>query len=155
MTLPRGIRNRNPGNIELGERWQGMAPQQTDGRFIQFSDHLWGIRAMARILRNYQRKHGLKTVREMIDRWAPPVENDTGSYARAVAEGMGLRGPDEPVDLMQVETVADMIQAMIRHENGLPNADSLRDLYGGRAPSDLVPGRWYTRADIWAGIALE
>ncbi|MFC3227318.1 hypothetical protein ACFOGJ_08765 [Marinibaculum pumilum] len=132
-----------------------MAPQQTDGRFIQFSDVLWGIRAMARILRNYQRKHGLKTVREMIDRWAPPVENDTGSYARAVASGMGLRGPDEPVDLMQVETLADMIQAMVKHENGLPNADSLRELYGGRPPSDLVPGRWYRRADIRAGIGLE
>ena len=35
--LPRGIRNRNPGNIRRSrDRWKGLAPAQTDPAFFVF-----------------------------------------------------------------------------------------------------------------------
>ncbi len=113
---PRGIRNSNPGNIELGsDKWQGLSADQTDGRFAQFDSPEYGIRAMAKVLGNYQVKHGLNTPREMIGRWAPAGENDVGSYAASVAKNSGL-DPDAPIDLSR--DGAALIAAMIQHENG-------------------------------------
>ena len=31
--LPRGIRNKNPGNIKLGTNWDGLADEQSDPTF--------------------------------------------------------------------------------------------------------------------------
>jgi len=36
--IPRGIRNHNPGNIEKGDPWQGLAADQSgDPRFAVFA----------------------------------------------------------------------------------------------------------------------
>jgi len=75
VSVPRGIRNRNPGNIRRsGDRWKGLAPLQTDPAFSVFETPVWGIRAMAVILRNYQKRYGLKSLAQLIGRWArqPP-----------------------------------------------------------------------------------
>lgn len=51
-TLPRGIRNKNPGNIKRNNtQWQGMQLIQNDPEFVQFKHPKYGFRAMARILR--------------------------------------------------------------------------------------------------------
>ena len=81
--LPRGIRNRNPGNIrKSGDRWKGLAPLQSDPAFFIFETPLWGIRAMATILRNYQRRHGLKSLVQIIGRWAPPTRTIPPTMSR-------------------------------------------------------------------------
>lgn len=71
MTIqtPRGIRNNNPGNIRWGDDWKGLVPkdQRTDKSFCQFTTPEYGIRAMIIILRNYQRKYGLDTVKLLPD----------------------------------------------------------------------------------------
>ena len=69
-TPPRGIRNRNPGNIDRGrDRWQGMADDQSpDPRFVVFTEAEWGIRAIVRVLRSYRDRHGLETVRAIVSR---------------------------------------------------------------------------------------
>ena len=36
--LPRGIRNKNPGNIKLGTAWDGLASEQTDPVFCVFGE---------------------------------------------------------------------------------------------------------------------
>ena len=117
---PRGIRNRNPGNIELisTTTWKGQCKKQTDGRFIQFKKPVWGIRAMAKTLLNYQRLHDRDTLRKIIDRWAPPVENDTSSYVDGVAHSMGGIDPDGELNLQFPQTLCSLISAMIQHENG-------------------------------------
>lgn len=121
MTIePRGVRNRNPGNIrKSSEPWRGLLPEaeQTDPAFFRFQSAEWGIRALAIILRTYQVKHGLKTIAAIIHRWAPPVENDTGAYAAAVAKAVGY-DPDEPIRLDDVDTMRGVVLAIIRHENG-------------------------------------
>jgi hypothetical protein len=113
--LPRGIRNNNPGNIErTGDKWRGMAPEQTDPRFVVFTDPVFGLRAMARVLRNYQRA-GFTTVRQMIHRWAPPAENATDAYVDAVAAAIGKRPDDDVTDA----DFPALMAAIVKHENGM------------------------------------
>lgn len=115
FTGPRGIRNNNPGNIERsGVTWKGMAQDQSrDPRFIVFSAPEYGIRAMARVLKNYLAQ-GYDTVQEVINRWAPPIENDTGAYVRAVAARVGV-SPTTPINASHLPM---LIEAIIQHENG-------------------------------------
>lgn len=119
MKPTRGERNNNPGNIERGTiHWQGMSADQSgDKRFIVFNSPEDGIRALGKLLFNYQRIHGLNTVRQIINRWAPPVENDTGSYVNAVANEVGV-SPDDKINLNDADTLAKLVTAIIRHENG-------------------------------------
>jgi len=119
MSTPRGIRNNNPGNIDrTAEKWQGMAADQSnDSRFVVFSAPVWGLRALAKVLLSYQRKHGLCTPAAIIGRWAPPVENDTGAYARQVAKALGV-GVGDQIDLQQPETLQRILPAIVQHENG-------------------------------------
>lgn len=117
--VKRGIRNKNPGNIDrTGEKWQGMADDQSaDPRFIVFKAPEWGIRALAKVLLSYREKHGRRTVRKIIDRWAPPVENNTGAYINAVAADLGVLADDE-VDVRQLDVMLPLVKAIISHENG-------------------------------------
>lgn len=114
----RGVRNNNPGNIEKSrDRWKGLAANQPDSRFFTFSEAKWGIRAMARILQNYQKKYGLDTIQDIIDRWAPPVENNTSAYVNAVARDTGF-GKDQKLDLKRHDHLFPLVKAIIDHENG-------------------------------------
>lgn len=116
--IPRGIRNNNPGNVEKGAQWQGLAEDQSqDDRFAVFSDAVWGIRAMARILDTYRQEHDLQSVAEIIRRWAPATENNTREYAEHVAERVGV-APSDPLP-EDTTTKRRMIAAMIEHENGM------------------------------------
>jgi hypothetical protein len=121
--VPRGIRNRNPGNIrKSGDRWKGLAPLQFDPAFFVFETPLWGVRAMAAILRNYQRRNSLKSLVRIIGRWAPATENDTAGYAMAVSRAMGV-DPRAQLDLSNAATLRALIIAIIRHENGVQPYD--------------------------------
>jgi len=116
---PRGLRNNNPGNIERGTvRWQGMADDQSaDPRFIVFKTPQWGVRALAKTLLTYQNQYGLRTLRGIVNRWAPNSENNTAAYVAAVAAGVGL-GPDTEIDLDTSEVMTPLVRAIILHENG-------------------------------------
>lgn len=112
----RGLRNNNPGNIRHGSDWQGLAAVQSDPSFATFVSPEYGIRAMAKLLQNYQTVYGLNTVRQIISRWAPPTENDTGSYVNHVAELLGVH-PDQSISVASALPV--LIPAIVRHENGV------------------------------------
>lgn len=113
--LPRGIRNNNPGNIRHGADWRGMRATQTDPAFVQFETPEYGIRALFRTLRTYYDLHGLRTVRQIIGRWAPPNENDTEAYVQAVARSVGV-APSEPLEMSR--HFPALMKAIIAHENG-------------------------------------
>ena len=114
----RGERNNNPGNIVRGSaQWQGMSSKQTDPRFIQFDTPVLGIRALAKILLNYQVLHGLNTISSIIKRWAPSIENDTAAYISSVAETTGFDA-GQLLDLHNPETLESLTMAIIKHENG-------------------------------------
>ena len=80
--LPRGLRNRNPGNIRRSAvRYKGET-ESDDAAFKTFASTAWGYRAMFVLLHTYRVRHRIATLRGMIARWAPPSENDTGAYLR-------------------------------------------------------------------------
>lgn len=116
--ITRGLRNNNPGNIRLGDPWQGLVPtsQRSDPDFCQFVAPEWGIRAIAKILHSYA-VEGVTTLRQAINHWAPPVENDTGAYVNAVSLMTAIQ-PDIHIDLTTYEAVMPIVKAIIYHENG-------------------------------------
>ncbi len=116
MKLPRGIRNHNPGNIRHGGgNWQGLAAEQADPAFCTFTSPVYGLRALACVLLNYQRKHRLKTLYAILNRYAPAVENDTGSYIAHVARRMGI---DQTTSVDVAKNLMPLMQAIVAHENG-------------------------------------
>ena len=120
MNTPRGIRNNNPGNIRWGSDWKGLKKdgKQQDPSFCVFETPEYGIRALAKLLRNYQRLYGLNTPYRIISRYAPPTENETVSYIDSVSWQLGIT-PDTPVDLTEDGVLMVFIKAIIRHENGI------------------------------------
>lgn len=118
----RGWRNCNPGNLDFNpaNKWQGQLGIEQGvprPRFARFASHEFGIRALTALLVNYQDKYGLNTVRKVIDRWAPPAENDTGAYVNAVAKVVGVK-PDDYINLHHFPTMLPLVTAIITHENG-------------------------------------
>lgn len=122
---PRGIRANNPGNLIWVDafRWQGQLPHDPaiESRFARFAAPLWGLRALAKQLVTYQDRYKLQTVLAMVNRWAPPHENDTGAYVRFVAAEVGVDAT-ETINVHHPETLARMVRAITRHENGRDRA---------------------------------
>lgn len=114
--MTRGERNNNPCNIRhvVGTTWVGQSETQTDDAFVQFKTPEYGIRACARILRSYQIE-GLLILAEIIDRWAPPNENNSLAYVTDVCNRCELE-PDDPVNYQA--SMPQIIKAIISHENG-------------------------------------
>jgi len=119
MPLPRGIRSCNPGNIRKSLiPWQGQI-SGTDPDFCTFSDPKYGIRAIMLLLRRYYYVLGLTTVTQIINRWAPPQDqNNTSAYVNAVAMQMKVQPTDELT--ICPETYISFAQAVAVHENGTP-----------------------------------
>lgn len=118
--LPRGIRDNNPGNLKhSGTEWEGEAPEQLDPDYVTFTSSIWGIRALARTLLTYYRRHGLNTVRGIINRWAPQSDgNDTPAYVSDVAKRAGIAITDSPIKVDDPGLLARLCAAIIAHENG-------------------------------------
>jgi hypothetical protein len=111
----RGIRNKNPGNIIDGQFAQGRPGYQgVDGRFAVFVSFGHGIAALIALLRIYRKQHKLTTVRGIINRWAPPEDNnDVSAYVTAVCDGW-VRPDEELPDTP--ETYLFLAQRIARHE---------------------------------------
>lgn len=87
--VPRGLRNCNPLNIrKSGDNWVGQCGH--DGAFVKFIDIRHGLRAAFRLLNTYSYRYGCKTIKTIVERWAPPKENDTQAYIRRVCDYAGL-----------------------------------------------------------------
>jgi len=114
---PRGIRNNNPLNLEqTADNWKGEIVGN-DTRFMTFSDAKYGIRAAAKLLINYQRLYNLDTMKKVIDRFAPPFENNTNAYAEHIAESIGVNVNDKIT--ISKNNLLPILRAMIKHENGI------------------------------------
>ncbi|WP_351001097.1 hypothetical protein [Shewanella sp. TB7-MNA-CIBAN-0143] len=110
---PKGITNNNPLNIEYGASWQGLTG--SDGRFATFETAFHGIRAAGRTLKTYRDKYGLNTVNGIINRWAPPSDNNpTQNYINFVANKAGVN-QHTPLSMAEYPRV---VAAMIHFENG-------------------------------------
>ena len=117
--LPRGLKNNNPLNIRRGtSSWQGLKERQTDPDFCQFKTIEYGFRAAFRLLHTYHYTLGLHTLRDIINRWAPPSENNTSAYVSTVAKRAGLSDVSE-IDTLKGDTMRAVVSAMSYVENGV------------------------------------
>lgn len=140
----RGERNNNWGNIDWNSanNWLGQVgieePPRNGGRarFARFATPEHGIRALVRLLMTYQDRHNLRTIRGMIDRWAPPVENNTGAYVQFVAQRVGVDA-DAPVDLHDWSTMTKLAKAVVAKELGYLPADADAVIAAGLAMAGL------------------
>ena len=118
--LPRGLRNCNPGNIRItNDKWLGLREEQTDKEFFQFKEMKWGYRALIRTLQNYRWKYDLQTIAEMIGRWAPRTENNTGGYISRVCKEMQVPSTYVP-DIEDKGMMCALAGAISEVENGVP-----------------------------------
>ena len=122
IELPRGIRDNNPGNIRSNPNimWKGQVGVD-EGGYLKFKSAVWGIRAMAMILRHYHEYTHCNSLQSYVTRWAPPTENASWAYVQDVAARMGVY-PAVPVDL-HTQGIA-LVTAIIWHENGQCPYDS-------------------------------
>ena len=129
--MSRGLENRNPGNIRRAPvRYKGEVRPSRDPDFKEFESLAWGYRAIFVLLDTYRVRYGLRTVTQMISRWAPPTENRTQAYIDAVCRMTGL-SPDEPLDTRDRATMVPLAAAISRVENG--TAAVMRDVERGWA----------------------
>lgn len=118
-TQPRGLRNNNPLNIRKNStQWQGLRDVQTDPAFFQFETMAHGYRAAFKTLDTYRTKHGCRYLADFISRWAPPSENDTRAYIRAVARHAGLSDVSQ-IDTRNERMMCSLVAAMSKVENGI------------------------------------
>ncbi len=126
MSIPRGIRNNNPLNIRRSkDKWKGMRAVQSDAQFCQFESLEWGWRAAFWLLtRTYYHKYRLFTIRAIVTKWAPAIENNTKAYIANVSRLTGI-GPDEPIGIPSERPARWMMVgvAMAIQENGIESLD--------------------------------
>jgi hypothetical protein len=121
IKFTRGERSCNPGNIREypGDptAWLGERTSDDDAEFEEFNTPEDGIRALGKVLLSYQRKYGIRTIRGIINRWAPTNENDTESYIKSVCSRVGVDSRDV-IDITDFDTLKKVTVAIIHHENG-------------------------------------
>ncbi len=111
----RGIRNNNPGNIRVSkDQWEGMTGD--DGAFVTFDSPESGVRALGKNLLSYGRQ-GYDSIEKIINRWAPPNENDTQAYIDSVVAATGIPAT-QSLDLSNPDTLSSLAQAISFHETG-------------------------------------
>ena len=117
--MSRGLRNNNPGNIRRSRvRYKGEVRPSRDPDFKEFSTMAYGYRAVFVLLDTYRSRYGLITIRQMLNRYAPPTENFTEGYVRFVADYSGVM-PDEIVDTRSEKDMIPIVAAMSKIENGV------------------------------------
>ena len=150
-SLPRNIRNNNPGNIEASS-WAQKQPGYvgSDGRFAVFEKPEHGAQAMDSLLNNYAAK-GLTTPAQIIGRWSPSSDptnqpGSTSNYANYVAKQLGV-GPNDKIDMSDPAIRSKLAASMFQFEGGnkvsgssapAPSADSSSLI---SKASDIVRGK--------------
>jgi hypothetical protein len=108
--LTRGIRNNNPGNITIGDSWQGKVGN--DGTFLIFADMSCGIRAIGISLTNMINQ-GYDTITTLISQWSA---TDQAAYIANVAASTTI-DPNTQLGT-DPDTIESLIQAIVNQENG-------------------------------------
>ena len=118
MQLPRGLRNNNAGNIRKSStRYLGEVRPSSDKAFKQFETRGWGYRAIFVLLESYS-KRGFKTLRQMINRYAPPIENNTNRYINRLCS-LALIEPHSRVNTADHDKMVAIVAAISTIENGV------------------------------------
>jgi hypothetical protein len=113
LSDPPGVRNNNPLNLSYRGQEGTIA---SDGRFGIYGTPEAGVAAAERQLLKYQ-AGGTDTLTKVIDKWAPPGDNDTAGYIAEVSKRTGI-DPNQRLDFHDEKTASAIIAAMARRETG-------------------------------------
>ena len=81
----------NPGNIRNSSTaYIGEVTPSKNKSFKTFLTMEFGYRAMFKLLNTYITEHKLETIEKMINRYAPPFENNTSNYVKFVCDKTGF-----------------------------------------------------------------
>jgi hypothetical protein len=119
----RGLRNNNPGNLVItNSKWQGKISKEknTDGKFEQFQNITYGIRAMLKDIIHDVNK-GKNTVSKIISEYAPPNENNTKSYIDSVCKSIGVT-PHQKLTVINAPFLVALSRAIFKVELGKPHS---------------------------------
>lgn len=131
---PLGMRNNNPGDLrDEGISWQGMTG--TNEGFCVFSDSVYGLRALALDLTNKINNDGLNTITLIINKYAPPSENDTQTYIDNVSAQTGFEADDTLT--ADGNTIFQLVRAICTQEVGAQYAAMIPDADVNTALSEL------------------
>ena len=130
----RGLRNNNPLNIRRTKTssWAGMCDVQTDKSFCQFTKMRYGWRAAFMLLKLYYAQRKLHTIRQIVNRWAPPTDgNATEAYITRVCAYSGI-GPDAALLYLTDDSMAwlKIAMAMFAVECGNVHIDANEFIIG-------------------------
>lgn len=114
-------RNYNPLNIRATNiDWVGKTGSNKG--FEVFSNPEYGYRAAAKNLYKYNERDNLKSVRDIVSKWAPPNENNTNNYVDIVAKDLGV---DPDADLGNLRSnpslTKDLMKSMTKVEGSNNN----------------------------------
>ena len=109
----RAWRNNNPGNIRDGDFTRRHGAIGVAGGFAIFPDYETGLAALIALLRTvpYQKLN----VEQAINRYAPPVENNTGAYISFVEKQMGISRA-MPMALLSDTMIRKLAKTIEAHE---------------------------------------
>lgn len=121
--LPLGLANNNPLNIK-GTNWAGQIGTDKQGHAI-FSHPYYGLRAGARLIKNYQKRHNIKTVQAIVQRWVHDepqrdgtrarTKESTKKYVNFLARRIGVN-PTQEIDVLA--HMPWIIEGMVLYECG-------------------------------------
>ncbi len=124
------VRCNNPLNIRYSKHnnWDGQVG--CEAGFCVFKNTAYGFRAAYKIITNYMRA-GLRTIEEIVTRWAPPCENDTKRYINFVCEQTLIPSDHELTDLNIHDywTKIIILQAMAKMESGVDYDEQMINLF--------------------------
>lgn len=124
--MSRGYNNFNPGNIRRSDIAYKGERESTDSSFKQFTSMAYGFRALFVLLHTYSVKYHLKTLQSMLNRYAPPTENDTTSYVAFVSNRTRI-ADISTIDTLNEKQMIPIASAIARMENGSePDADDVQ-----------------------------
>lgn len=114
-------RNNNPGNLRVSSRndWQGG--QEGEKGFVKFDTPELGARALAKTINN---NVGM-TVKGFINKYAPPSENDTGSYIDQVSKRLGK----DSSSTISKDDIPELMKVIAKREGGSFTNDQLMGGY--------------------------
>ena len=103
----------NPCNVKTplnGGKWKGQIGSD-DKRHVHFQSVFHGIRATAITLRSYAKKHKIKTIQALIDRYC----GGNPGYVKFLCEELHLK-PDQEFNIMAV--LPELVWLMSQYESG-------------------------------------
>lgn len=128
-TMPRGIRNNNPGNLNYAGQAGATIEGGEGGRFAVFESMQHGVAALYKQLQLYF-KRGINTLSSIVKTYAPASDNNNvDAYISALTKATG-KGANEVLDSGDTATIARLMKGIVDHENGKGYISS-SDIMGG------------------------